>query len=394
MTNQPITASVKRAQLASAVAFVNRTVDKRFTIPILAYVRLTRCGDGLVVLGTDLDREIFATATGDVHKKFDVTASCHRLHAILKAAGASDDVKMEIGEAETLILRIGKSTFTLTTLPVADFPKMGPEEMPWTFPMATAELAAAFRRVNFCISMEDTRYYLNGIYMQEDRQGCTPDQRGQLAFVATDGHKLGKVTMPLPDGAAGMTSGEYQQGFIIPKHTTDRVIDACESKDAPETVRIMVGPKRIVFDLGGIQIRSKLIDGTFPDYMRVIPTGNDKVLVVDPQEMIDAIKEVGVMLDNGRDGVKLSLNGEVVLSVTNPHEGIARTTIEGALNSDAGPTAMEIGMNRNYLTAILNHLESDQVELRLADMGSPVIFTGLSDKDHGVLFVQMPMRAV
>jgi DNA polymerase III subunit beta len=279
------------------------------------------------------------------------------------------------GDRAVLALRAGRSRFTLQTLPENDFPDLAAGEMTHSFTVAAPDLKRLIDKTQFAISTEETRYYLNGIYLHAAGSNKTQTLRA----VATDGHRLAQVELPLPKGAAGMP------GIIVPRKTVGEVQRLIENNDAEITVELSQG--KIRFTIGDVVLTSKLIDGTFPDYGRVIPAGNDKELIVDKKEFEQAVDRVSTVSSERGRAVKLSLNsGRLVLSVTNPDSGSATEEIEVEYASDP----LDIGFNSRYLLDIASQIESETAVLRLADPGSPTL---IEDKDaKGTLYVLMPMR--
>ena len=279
------------------------------------------------------------------------------------------------GDRAVLALRAGRSRFTLQTLPENDFPDLAAGEMTHTFTVGAADLKRLIDKTQFAISTEETRYYLNGIYLH----AASTNKVQTLRAVATDGHRLAQVELPLPKGAAGMP------GIIVPRKTVGEVQRLIENNDAEISVELSQG--KIRFTIGDVVLTSKLIDGTFPDYARVIPSGNDKELVVDKKEFEQAVDRVSTVSSERGRAVKLSLSsGRLVLSVTNPDSGSATEEIE--VEYAAEP--LDIGFNSRYLLDIASQIESETAVLRLADPGSPTL---IEDKDSkGTLYVLMPMR--
>jgi DNA polymerase III subunit beta len=274
-----------------------------------------------------------------------------------------------------LAVRAGRSRFTLQTLPESDFPDLAAGDMTHKFVLAGADLKRLIDKTQFAISTEETRYYLNGIYLHVAGSGKSQTLRA----VATDGHRLAQTDLAVPAGAAGMP------GVIVPRKTVTEVQRLIE--DSGAEVGIELSSAKIRFSIGDVVLTSKLIDGTFPDYARVIPSGNDKELVVDKKDFEAAVDRVSTVSSERGRAVKLSLSsGKLILSVTNPDSGSATEEIEVEYDGDP----IDIGFNSRYLLDIAAQLDGEVAVLRLADPGSPTL---IEDKDaKGSLYVLMPMR--
>jgi DNA polymerase-3 subunit beta len=368
--------TVERAALLKSLGHVHRVVERRNTIPILANVLIRADGSKLSFKATDLDLEITETIAAEVSPGGSTTVPAHMFYEIVRKLPEGTQVVLEgTGDRAVLTLRAGRSRFTLQTLPENDFPDLAAGDMTHSFKLAAADLKRLIDKTQFAISTEETRYYLNGIYLHAAGSGKTQTLRA----VATDGHRLAQVEIALPKGAAGMP------GIIVPRKTVNEVQRLIEDVDAEISVELSQG--KIRFTIGDVVLTSKLIDGTFPDYARVIPSGNDKELVVDKKEFEQAVDRVSTVSSERGRAVKLSLSsGRLVLSVTNPDSGSATEEIEVEYASDP----IDIGFNSRYLLDIASQIESEAAVLRLADPGSPTL---IEDKDSkGTLYVLMPMR--
>ena len=279
------------------------------------------------------------------------------------------------GDRAVLSIRAGRSRFTLQTIPESDFPDIAAGEMSHSFQVAAKDLKRLIDKTQFAISTEETRYYLNGIYLHVAGSG----KAQKLRAVATDGHRLAQVEFDAPKGAEGMP------GIIVPRKTVGEVQRLIESPDAE--VAIELSQTKIRFAIGDVVLTSKLIDGTFPDYGRVIPQGNDKTLIVDKPEFENAVDRVSTVSSERGRAVKLALSaGKLVLTVTNPDSGSATEELEVEYDSDP----VDIGFNSRYLLDIAAQIEGEVAVLKLADPGSPTL---IQDKDAGgALYVLMPMR--
>jgi len=304
------------------------------------------------------------------------TVPAHMFYEIVRKLPEGTQIVLEAsGDRAVLTVRAGRSRFTLQTLPEADFPDIAAGDMTHKFTLGAADLKRLIDKTQFAISTEETRYYLNGIYLHAAGTAQAPTLRA----VATDGHRLAQMELELPAGAKGMA------GIIVPRKTVGEVQRLIEDSEAEVTIELSQG--KIRFTFGDVVLTSKLIDGTFPDYSRVIPAGNDKELVVDKKEFEQAVDRVSTVSSERGRAVKLSLsNGRLMLSVTNPDSGSATEEVEVEYTSDP----LDIGFNSRYLLDIAAQIEGEAAVLKLADPGSPTL---IQDKDSkGALYVLMPMR--
>jgi DNA polymerase-3 subunit beta len=376
MQDPAMKVTVERSALLKSLGHVHRVVERRNTIPILSNV-LIRAADGeLRLRATDLDLEVSETTPADVAQEGGITVPAHVLYDIVRKLPEGAQASLETtGDVGQVLIRSGRSRFTLQALPETDFPDLAAGEMTASFTLPAKELKRLIEKTQFAISTEETRYYLNGIYLH------TLDSAGQalLRAVATDGHRLARVETPAPAGAVGMP------GIIVPRKAVSEILKLVD--DAGEEVRIELSPTKIRLELGSVVLTSKLIDGTFPDYQRVIPAGNDKPLVVDRTEFQAAVDRVSTISSERGRAVKLALaDRRLTLSVTNPDSGSAVEELE--VDYEAAP--LDIGFNARYLLDIASQLEGDTALFKLADPGSPTL---IQDREGAnALYVLMPMR--
>ena len=368
--------TVERAALLRSLGHVHRVVERRNTIPILANVLLRGEGEGLRLKATDLDIEVTETVNADAAQGGATTVPAHVIYDIVRKLPEGAQVSLETaGDAGQMQIRSGRSRFMLQALPESDFPDLAAGDMPFRFSLPPADLKRLIDKTQFAISTEETRYYLNGIYLH------TIESNGamMLRAVATDGHRLARVEIPAPDGAEGMP------GVIVPRKAVAEIQKLLETGE--ESVAIELSSTKIRLTVGGVVLTSKLIDGTFPDYQRVIPSGNDKRLTVDRDQFAKAVDRVSTISSERGRAVKLALNeGRLVLSVTNPDSGSATEELE----VDYDTTPLDIGFNARYLLDITGQLDGDTALFRLADPGSPTL---IQDREGSpALYVLMPMR--
>src|ERR1700686_1701961 len=266
--------TVERSELLKSLGHVHRVVERRSTIPILANVLLRADRSKLSLKATDLDVEVTDAIAAEVGPGGSTTVPAHMFFDIVRKLPEGAQIVLESSvDRAALEIRAGRSRFTLQTLPESDFPDLAPGEMTHKFQLKAADLKRLIDKTQFAISTEETRYYLNGIYLHA--AGTAKAQT--LRAVATDGHRLAQMELELPKGADGMP------GIIVPRKTVGEVQRLLEDGDAE--VAVELSPGKIRFTVGEVILTSKLIDGTFPDYARVIPVGNDKELVVDKKKL-------------------------------------------------------------------------------------------------------------
>jgi len=367
--------TIERAALLKSLGHVQSVVERRNTIPILSNVKL-EAGDGAMRLNaTDMDLDIVEEAVADVATPGATTVSAHTLYDIVRKLPDGAQVNIDGGGGGQVILSAGRSRFTLASLSVDEFPVLSGGELPHQFTVTAAELRGLIDRTRFAISTEETRYYLNGIYLHEaDRDGTA-----MLRAVATDGHRLASVEIPLPAGAEGMP------GVIVPRKAVTelrKLID--ESGDG---VAVSLSESKIRFAFDDAVLTSKLIDGTFPDYQRVIPEGNDKVMEVDCGVFAEAVDRVSAISSEKSRAIKLSLDGgTLVLSASSPEHGSATEELEVAYDGDL----LEIGFNSAYLLDVTRQIEGETARFTMADSASPTVMQ--ETDDASALYVLMPMR--
>lgn len=367
--------SIDRAALLRSLNHVQSVVERRNTIPILSNV-LLKAEDGTLTLSTtDMDLEIDESVAADIKAPGATTAPAHTLHDIVRKLPEGSPVELNLADGgNVMTVKAGRSTFRLSCLPVSDFPEIGGAELPNGFSIPAADLRALIDRTKFAMSTEETRYYLNGIYIHAAEQNGV----ALLRAVATDGHRLARFEMPLPAGAESMP------GVIVPRKAVGELRKLLD--EAADTIRISLSQNKIRFAFDHIVMTSKLIDGTFPNYEQVIPTGNDKTIEVNPKLFSNAIDRVSTISDGKSRAVKIALHGKVMtLSANSPEAGSATEDLEVNSNDN-----IEIGFNARYLMDITSQIAGEGCRMILADAASPTIIQDSSDSS--ALYVLMPLR--
>lgn len=366
--------TIERAALLKALNHVQSVVERRNTIPILSNVLLEAAGGALRLKATDLDIEAVEEVPAEIAAEGTTTAPAHMCYDIVRKF--PDGAQIELDTSGAMIeLRTGRSRFALQTLDTADFPDLAAGDMTHSFLIAADELKRLIDKTRFAMSAEETRYYLNGIYFHP----AETDGGTVLRAVATDGHRLACAELAAPKGSEGMP------GVIVPRKTVEQLHKLIEDHEAEVVVDLSAA--KIRFTFANVVLTSKLIDGTFPDYARVIPQANDKRLEIDSARFAEAVDRVSTISSERGRAVKLHLDGpRLVLSVNNPDSGSASEEIE----VDYAGEALEIGFNARYLLDIAGQLDHHMARFDLADPGSPALVHDL--EDARALYVLMPMR--
>jgi DNA polymerase-3 subunit beta len=368
--------TIERTALLKALGHVHRIVERRNTIPILSNVLLEATPGQLTLKATDLDLEATESAVADVAQPGSTTVAAHVIYDIARKLPDGAQVSLELsGDTGQLLLRSGRSKFFLQSLPASDFPDITTGEFSHKFTLPAVELKRLIENAQFAISTEETRYYLNGIYFHT----VEVDGVALLRAVATDGHRLARVETAAPVGSAGMP------GVIAPRKAVSEIQKLLE--DMTQEVVVEISTAKARFQFGDVKLTTKLIDGTFPDYSRVIPSHNDKRLVIDKEPFQRAVDRVSTISSERGRAIKLAIvDNKMTLSVNNPDSGSASEEIE----VDYDSTPIEIGFNARYLLDIAQQLSGDTALIKLSDPGSPTI---IQDREGAqALYVLMPLR--
>ena len=367
--------TVERTTFFKALLHAQSIVEKKNTIPILANVKITADSDGIKLQSTNTDIEVVERIDGMVDTKGSVTASATKLYVIASKLHDGSQISFSYDEKSGQLKgKSGSTKFSLMTLPVEEFYAMPDSELPFTFSMAGAELRDIVNRTSFAVATEETRHYLTGIYMHDNSK----DRDKTLRVAATDGHRLACLEVTLPEGAEGIP------GVIIPKKTMQEVVKLMDGTD--QDVEISLSQNRIRFNLKDIVFTSKLIEGTYPDYEKVIPTNNDKRMEVSAADMKSAVDKASAFSEKAR-GIKVFIGkGKVNVSTNIPEEG----GLDDEIDSDYNDEAIEFSFNHKYLLDILEQVKSGRAAFTFSDSPSPVVI--YDGEDTTSVYVLMPMR--
>ncbi len=366
--------TIERGLLLKALSHMQNVVERRQTIPVLSNVLIETNGDEVSLRATDNEIEITEKLPANVEMQGAVTIPAHKLYDIVKKLSDGSQIQMaSVDETGQVSIVSGRAKFALSSLPADGFPTIMQENMPFSFKVPAKEMVNLIAKTGFAVSMEETRYNLNGIYVHEKK-----GEESKLTAVATDGHRLACAGIALPEGAEGMP------GVIIPRKTIGEL-----SKLAAETednILVSLSANQIRFELGDIVLSSRLIDGTYPEYEKVIPVNNDKKLQADAKTLSSVIERVSVVSEKSR-GIKLALQpGLIQVFAASVDEGSAEDEMDAVYDNEA----FEIGFNFRYLLDILGQVKSETVQMYLQDGTSPVILQ--DEADDNALYVLMPMR--
>ena len=372
--------SIERNSLLKAIAQAQSVVERRNTIPILANVLIEAEEMQVRFRATDLDVEIVDEANATVRRAGATTVIATTFHEIVRKLpeGAlvtiSDD-----GSSGRMAVNAGRSNFSLATLPREDFPAMAASDYDTNFSVPAPALRRLFDKSKFAMSTEEARYYLNGVYMHVADSGGSQ----VLRCVATDGHQLAQIDAELPSGADGMP------GVIVPRKTVNELRMILEADD--QEIAVSVSESKVRFAAPGITLTSKVVEGTFPDYTRVIPTENDKRLEVDAKEFAKAVDRVATVSSETSRVVKLSLSeDQLQLSVNSPETGTADEELEVAYQPGKDAPALVLGFNAKYLQEIAGQMDRENAVLLFNTSSEPALIR--EGDDDTAIYVVMPMR--
>ena len=365
--------TIDRNTLLKPLGHIYSVVERRNTIPILSNVLIESNASQVSFTATDMDIDIVETVGCIVSRQGKITLSAHTLYDIIRKLPDGAEIQIDLVDLNVEV-SAGKSKFILPTLPVDDYPVMTEIQKGSQFSLEAVDLSNLIDNTKFAISSEETRFYLNGIFLH-----VPENKKDKLRAVATDGHRLAQAEVPVPEGAENMP------GIILPKKAVSELRKLIDTTDG--LVRIEISSTKAKFSFPNSTLTTKLIDGSFPDYQRVIPKENKNKLIILNSEFSKAIDRVSTVSMEKSRAVKLSLNNNLLLLKVNSHDlGNASEEMDVKYTFDA----IDIGFNSRYLLDIAAQIKGKEIELSLSDSSSPALIT---DPDQeGVIFVLMPMR--
>lgn len=361
--------------LLRAVSHAQSVVERRNTLPVLSNILLDAQNGMLRITATDTDLEIIETIPdAEIVTPGAAMVDARTVYNIVRKAPDGCQIKIE-REQQILNLTHGRSRFKLQSLNSDDFPSFSEEDLPHRFVIQANELRRLIHKTRFIIPNEETRHYINGMYLHRKENGSGVILRA----AATDGHRLACISLPLPSGA------EEMPGIIIPRKTImelQKLLDGVE-----EDIAFSVSESKCRFSFDGAVLTSKLIEGTFPDYERVIPMDNDRQLIVNGRAFSEAVDRVSTIASEKSRAVKLSLEPNLLRVNATNHDGEdAQEDVSASYSAEV----MEIGFNGGYLLDISGACDGEDATFALKDAGSPAIIR--DSEDEGVLYILMPMR--
>lgn len=362
--------TIERNALINVLKHTTGVVEKRNTIAVLSNILIDAASNETVMfVATDMEIEVSEFVdleNRSVKETGSVTLPAQTLFDIVRKMNG-DEVTIQTEDNGQVSISSGRSKFKLSTLPVADFPQMPVNEADCSFVINATDFAGLLNRVRFAMSVEDTRYYLNGVYLHSS--GDT------MKCIATDSHRLAIAEMAKPEGM------DLETGVIVPRKTINEVMKILDETSGD--ICVSISSSKISFAIGSIVIQSKLIDGTYPDYMRVVPQGNDKLLTVDVDSFVSAVDRVATVSNEKTRAIKLELLPNELSLLSSANGSNAKDIIEATFDGEP----MDIGFNARYLLDVLASLKNKDVKIAIGSPESPAVF-----EEENALYVLMLMR--
>lgn len=364
---------VEKQSLLKALAHCQGVVERRNTVPILAHVLLEAEGNSLKITATDLEIALVETIPAHIKAQGSTTVSAHLLFDVVRKLpeGAEIELKLEEGGA-SLRLQSGRASYSFACLPALEFPSMTTEDLPCTFKIHGAELSRLIDKTRFSMSTEETRYYLNGIFFHSTSDGF-------LRAVATDGLRLAQAQVELPAQASTMPH------VIISRKTIQEIRKLID--EIAEEITISLSDNQVRFAVGSSVLISRLIEGKFPDYEKVIPFGNDKVLEVDVKAFAEAVDRISIMSTDKLRPVKMRVEGNTMaISAHSSETGSAVEELEVKYESNP----IDFGFNARFILDVTQQIANSTLQILIGDETQAIIAKDAGDAS--ALYVLMPMR--
>jgi len=362
--------NITRDELLKPLSYVAGVVEKRQTLPVLSYVLIRQQNGSMTLTGTDLEIEVIATIKKTEGSDTDLTLPARKLFDICRALPGGAEISIK-KDGDKVIIKSGKSRFTLATLPVADFPYIQAVQWEQALTLTRKSLKLLLEQTHFCMAQQDVRYYLNGLLLEFAEK--------RIRAVATDGHRMAISEIAVENG---IKSGKQ---IIVPRKGIQEMMRLLDDTDDP--IEIQVGTNHLKAQTTDYAFTSKLIDGRYPDYTKVIPSAQSKQLRLPRETLRETLARVAILSSEKYRGVRLSL-GNKMLRVTahNPEQEEAQEELAADYTGDS----LEIGFNVNYMIDAISALNTDQVIFGLNDPNSSCTF--LSPDTQYPQYVIMPMR--
>lgn len=357
--------------LLKSVSKLQSIVEKRNTIPILSNIKLDANGSSLTLTVTDMDLVASEEVDAEISAQGSLTVPALTLYDIIRKLPEGSKINLEADSSSSqVIVTSGSSNFKISYLAAEDFPVMSEGDLTHKFTLPAETFLKLIDKTKFAMSNEETRYYLNGVYFHLNE--------GNLKAVATDGHRLASYKIDVPEGAADMP------GIIIPRKAVNEVSKLLENQ---ENVKISLSDSKIKFEADRIQLLSKVVDGTFPDYQRVIPENNTKVLKISADDFKEAVDRVSTISSDKTRAVKVELGKN---QITLKAQGVEGSSAKEDVMAEYEDEGLEIGFNSRYVLEMMNQIEADNFVMVFDNPNSPALVT--DPKDPAALYIIMPMR--
>jgi len=364
---------LEKASFLRALSHQQSVVERKTAIPILTHLLLEATFDGRIkLMGTDLELTVVERVPATVHEEGAIALSAHLLYDIVRKLKEGELIDLVFAtQASTVLLRSGRSQFTLQVLSVAEFPLMTHHQPTHNFALTGDELRRLIDQTRFAMSTEEARYALNGVYFHADE--------GNLRAVATDAHRLALSWLPLPPQSEGL------EGIILSRKTISEVRKLIDGKES--LVEISVSPTQMAFKVGDVTLYARLIKGNFPDYKRAIPQGNNQIIEVDKRFFAEAVDRVSMLSPDKTHAIRLCFQeGSLTFSAQSAENGSASEEVPVTYSGEP----MELGFNARYVLDVMQQIRGDSFHMHVSDPAIPAIIT--DTKDENSLYVLMPMR--